>query len=62
MTGDGVAANHGVVTPESTDADGELESDPAEPRRRFAEKELFLLLLVGIALLMALTGFVLIVT
>ncbi|WP_284145151.1 hypothetical protein [Haloterrigena alkaliphila] len=41
---------------ETTDSDG------ADSRRRFAEKELFLLLLVGIAVLMSLTGYVLIVT
>lgn len=38
------------------------DTDATESSRRLAEKELFLLLLVGIALLMALLGFVLIVT
>ncbi|WP_281245258.1 MULTISPECIES: hypothetical protein [Natronorubrum] len=37
------------------------DSDDSRSRRGLAEKELFLLLLVGIALLMGLTGFVLIV-
>lgn len=36
-------------------------SDEPGPQRRLSEKELFLLLLVGIAILMAITGFVLIV-
>lgn len=49
------------MVPDPTDPDVEFERDPAEPQRRLAEKELFLLLLVGVALLMSLTGFVLIV-
>ncbi len=36
------------------------EADPTA-RGRLAEKELFLLLLVGIAVLMAITGFVLVI-
>ncbi|WP_436347752.1 hypothetical protein [Natronorubrum sp. FCH18a] len=36
-------------------------TDDSRTERRLAEKELFLLLLVGIALLMGVTGFVLIV-
>ncbi|ADB59989.1 hypothetical protein Htur_1097 [Haloterrigena turkmenica DSM 5511] len=48
---------------EQTDATGpDAKRDTDESQRRLAEKELFLLLLVGIALLMALLGFVLIVT
>lgn len=43
-----------------------MHSDPTsadsdDSRRGLSEKELFLVLLVGIALLMALTGFILIV-
>lgn len=37
------------------------DSDRSAPQQRLSEKELFLLLLVGIALMMAVTGFVLII-
>ncbi|WP_255680931.1 hypothetical protein [Natrinema sp. DC36] len=37
------------------------ESDRPTPQRRLSEKELFLLLLVGISSMMAVTGFVLII-
>ncbi|NUB91355.1 hypothetical protein HT576_10035 [Haloterrigena sp. SYSU A121-1] len=48
---------------EPTDATGpDATADTDESQRWLAEKELFLLLLVGIALLMALLGFMLIVT
>lgn len=48
---------------EPTDTNAtDANADAEESRRRLAEKELFLLLLVGIAILMALLGFVLIVT
>lgn len=44
------------MDPDTTASDG-----PAR-RRRLSEKELFLLLLVGIAVMMAITGFVLATT
>lgn len=44
------------MDPDTTDADGPVR------QRRLSEKELFLLLLVGVAVLMAITGFVLVVT
>ncbi|WP_226007952.1 hypothetical protein [Natrinema salinisoli] len=47
-----------IVVPVSPDRS---ESDGSVFRRRLSEKELFLLLLVGIAVMMAVTGFVLIV-
>ena len=47
---------------EPTDTDADVDAATGESQHRLAEKELFLLLLVGIALLMALLGFVLIVT
>ena len=53
---DRVVASQVAVHSETSDSEGE------DSRRRFAEKELFLLLLVGIAVLMSLTGYVLIVT
>lgn len=37
------------------------DPDGWSPLQRFSEKELFLLLLVGIAIMMAVTGFVLII-
>lgn len=50
------------MAPEPPDVDTDATADLEEPQRRLSEKELFLVLLVGIALLMALLGFVLIVT
>lgn len=50
------------MTSEPTDADTAGADGAEESRRRLAEKELFLLLLVGVAVLMALLGFVLVVT
>ncbi|WP_160067059.1 hypothetical protein [Natronorubrum halalkaliphilum] len=44
-----------------SDGDADADADTGDSRRGLSEKELFLLLLVGIALLMGLTGFVLIV-
>ncbi|ELY90015.1 hypothetical protein C485_03168 [Natrinema altunense JCM 12890] len=38
-----------------------MSSDTSDSGRRISEKELFLLLLVGIAAMMAVTGFVLII-
>lgn len=45
-----------------TDIDAEATDAESNARDGLAEKELFLLLLVGIAFLMGVTGFVLIVT
>lgn len=57
------ARSNVAVDSEPTDATGpDATADTDESHRRLAEKELFLLLLVGIALLMALLGFMLIVT
>lgn len=44
-----------------TDTATETTDGESDAKRGLAEKELFLLLLVGIAVLMGLTGFVLIV-
>lgn len=41
--------------------DDRTDPDGPAPKRRLSEKELFLLLLVGIAILMAITGFVLVI-
>ncbi|WP_264182497.1 hypothetical protein [Natrinema amylolyticum] len=38
-----------------------VRSDASDSDRRFSEKELFLFLLVGITVMMAVTGFVLII-
>lgn len=43
------------MSPDETDSDGLVF------QRRLSEKELFLLLLVGIAVMMAVTGFVLVI-
>lgn len=50
-----IAMYHRGMDPDTSASDGPTR------QRRLSEKELFLLLLVGIAVLMAITGFVLII-